>query len=458
MLFNETDRGLLWRIWSLAWPMVVYNMLEMTVGLVDLVMVRSFGPSATAAIGLSRQVTFLVEAAVLAISTGVITLVSQAVGARRSDQIKNVVRQSTLLIVLLGLPTTLVGYFLSGPILVWLGASGATFAHGAPYLRIYFTGLALSWGSFVGAAVFRGLGDARTPLKVALGVSLLNIVLNYLFIFGAGPLPGFQVSGAAMATVAVRGCAAIVYLGLLWHGAGHARLQFAAAATVTGAHPWALDWTLIARILRIGVPMALAGVLRSGSRLVFLAIISASNFGYSLHAAVGVGLLLRNASILPALAFQVSTATLVGQAIGRGNYAEAELLGRRSVQLLALLMVLVVSTIILLAGPLASLFIASPEVARLGTTVLRWFAVAQFFSAVSIGTQGALMGAGDTAPNMRYTLLGQWVVMLPTAYVLLNLADWDPGGPLLAWTLAPLVSLSLVQWRFRTGRWKQVKA
>ena len=68
---------------------------------------------------------------------------------------------------------------------------------------------------------------------------------------------------------------------------------------------------------------------------------------------------MRNASILPALAFQVATATLVGQAIGRGNYAEAELLGRRSVQLLALLMVLVVSTIILLAGPLASLFIAS---------------------------------------------------------------------------------------------------
>ena len=73
-----TSRELFRRIWSLSWPMVVYNLLEMTVGFVDLLMVRPFGPEATAAIGISRQITFLIEGAVIAIATGVITLVSQA--------------------------------------------------------------------------------------------------------------------------------------------------------------------------------------------------------------------------------------------------------------------------------------------------------------------------------------------------------------------------------------------
>jgi Na+-driven multidrug efflux pump len=109
---------------------------------------------------------------------------------------------------------------------------------------------------------------------------------------------------------------------------------------------------------------------------------------------------------------------------------------------------------IILAKPLAVLFIASSETADLGAKVLRWFAAAQFFSALSIGLQGALMGAGDTAPALRYTVLGQWIVMIPLAYVLLNVVGWDPDGPLAAWTLAPAITLALTWRRLRSGRWK----
>ncbi|MFQ5927159.1 MAG: MATE family efflux transporter [Terriglobia bacterium] len=486
-MFDPTDRELFRRIWSLSWPTVLYYLLEMTVGLVDLLMVRSLGQAATAAIGVNRQVTFLVEAAAIAISTGVITLVSQGVGARRQSQVDDVVRQSIGLILLLGIPTTLAGYLLSRPLLVWLHASAETLAHGEPYLRVYFAGIVFLWGNFVGTAIFRGSGDATTPLKLALCVNLLNVVLNYMFIFGAGPLPAFGVQGAAMGTVAARACGALAYLGSLLRGTRHVRLRLGAAGMPETPSPlplsptgergwpeggpsttegekgegvtwWGLDWKLIRRMLRIGVPMALAGVLRNSSRLVFLGMVGATAMGVSFHAAVGVGLQVRLVGILPALAFQVATATLVGQAIGRGEYQEAEALGRRSVQLLALLMLIVVSAIIALAGPLGALFIDSPETAKLGARVLRWFAVAQLFSALSIATQGALMGAGDTAPAMRYTLLTQWGVMLPLTYVLLKAVGWVPDGPLAAWTLAPAISLVLMQWRLRSGRWKLLRS
>ncbi|MCH7685228.1 MAG: MATE family efflux transporter [Planctomycetes bacterium] len=507
MSANPTNRELFRRIWSLSWPMVVYNLLEMTVGFVDLLMVRPFGPEATAAIGVSRQVTFLIEGAVIAIATGVITLVSQGVGARSAHQVDNVVRQSVWLVLLLGIPTSVVGYVLSRPILVGLQASAATVQYAEPYLHVYFAGMVLAWGSFVGTAIFRGSGDATTPLKLAVVVNLLNVVLNYVFIFGAGSLPGFGVMGAAMGTVGARGIGLLLCLCLLLRGTGHVRLRFGtdrphslepdseqegrgsrdstelaevpaavpgttqhtACGGSAGASPSRTEsWTALAtwigfdresmaRILRIGFPMALASVLRNSSRLVFLAIVGGSASGVSFHAAVGIGLQVRLLSILPATAFQAATAALVGQAIGRGDYDEAAALGWRSVQLLAVLTAVVVGSIFALADPIAASMIDSAETAKLGAKVLRWFAVAQFFSALSIGTQGALIGAGDTKPAMRYTLFTQWLVMLPLSYVLLIHLGGLPDGPLAAWTLAPAIALALMLRRLGSGRWKDLR-
>ena len=84
MWFDAAGRQLSRRIWSLTWPLMVANALELVVGLIDLWLVRPFGPAATAAIGVGRQVTLLVEAMAVAISSGVIALVSQGVGTGRA--------------------------------------------------------------------------------------------------------------------------------------------------------------------------------------------------------------------------------------------------------------------------------------------------------------------------------------------------------------------------------------
>ena len=440
--------------------MVVYNLLEMTVGLVDFLMVRPFGSSATAAIGLSRQVTFVVVVVVLAVSTGTITLVSQAVGSGKYGRAGEVVRQSFRLAILFAVPTSLVGMLFARPLLIGLNAAPETLEHATGYLQVYFAGIVFLWANSVGTAVFRGAGNVWTPLKLAIGVNLSNVALNYVFIFGAGPVPAFEVEGAAIGTVIARAFGALACIGLLMVGASGARLR-GDEGDGQRVRWWGWNWALTGRILRIGAPMALAGLLRGGSRLVFLAIVGVGATGVLFQAAVGVGIQLRLIAALPALAFQSATASLVGQAIGRGDYQEVEALGRRSVAMLATIMAVVSGVMFVFAGPLAALFLASPEsgelaAVELGTTVLRWFAVGQFFSALSIATQGALVGAGDTAPAMRYTFLCQWVVMLPLAYLLLTVVGWTPHGPLVAWTLAPMVSLLLTWRRLQSGRWRRV--
>ena len=96
-------------------------------------------------------------------------------------------------------------------------------------------------------------------------------------------------------------------------------------------------------------------------------------------------------------------------------------------------------------------------VAGRGATVLRWFAVAQFFSSLSIGTQGALTGVGDTRPILRYTVVTQWGVLLALASTLLLWVGWVPEGALLAWVVAPVVQLALMQRLFRSGRWRSLR-
>ena len=447
---GAADRDSFRRIWLLAWPTVVYSLLELSLGAADFLMVRGLGRDASAAIGLNRQITFLIEAAALAVSTGVITLVSQGMGADDRRQVDGAVRQSLRLVVLLGVPVTLLGYTASGPLLRLMQASPETLVHGAPYLRIYFLGTVFLWTNVVAAAVFRGAGDPRTPLKLVSVVSVLNVLLNYVCITGVGPIPAYGVAGAALGTVGARAVGTAAYLVLLARGAGGVRLRL---------RPWwDLDWPLVRRLLRVGAWPALAGVLRNGARVVFVGVLGAGVSGAALHAAVGVGLQVRLVAVLPALAFQVAAATLVGQAVGAGQPDRAVTLGNRSVLLLAAIMAGVTGVTILAARPLAALFLADPEVAALGATVIRWFAVGQLFSSLSIGTQGALTGAGATRPILGYTIATQWGVLLGLTVALFVLLGWEPEGALVAWVVAPVLQLVLMQRLFRQGGWRNRRA
>jgi len=439
-----TDREIAGRIWNLSWPTILFSALEASLGLADLLMVRSLGPEATAAVGICRQITFLVNSVALALASGVIAIVSQAVGANRWDTVGQVMRQSFLLVVLAALPVGILGALVSGGLLAALNADGPTIAHATPYLQVCLMGTVFTWSCVVGAAFFRSLGDALSPLKLAVAIACINVPLNYCFIHGLGPLPALGVEGAAIGTIAATICGAIGYF-LLLSRQVESRPEM---NRLTGA-VFSFDRPLLSRILRIGTPMALAGLVRNGSRLVFLMIVGAGAMGMTLHAAVGVGLHMRLFSVLPALAFQVATAALVGQAIGRSEFDEARRLGRRSVQLLAVIMTAVVAAIIVFAGPIAQLLVKEENVASVTVTVLRWFAVAQFFSSLDITLQGALLGAGDTLPNLRYTIITQWLVMLPLTLLASATVDWQLHGAMFAWTVAPSILLVLLARRFR---------
>ncbi len=437
------------RVWALALPTLVYNLLEMTLGMTDLYMVRSYGQEASAAMGLIRQITFLVEATAMAIATGVVALVSQGLGKNDDVQVGEAVRQSMLLIFGCSLVISAVGFVASEPLLRLLRATPETIAHGAPYLKVYFITVTFLGVNSVAAAVFRGAKRPMLPLYIAALMCVINVPMNYVFIHGISPIPERGVLGASIGTAIARGFATVVFLSLLLSAPGAIRLRRNATGKL-------IDLPMIRRMLRVGLPLAIAGFYRNAARVFYLGVVGLSAYGAAFHAAVGVGLQVRLVSVLPALAFQVATATLVGEAIGKRDTEEAANIARRSFLLLAAIMAAVTIVTIVAARPIAAVFLIEREAINLAVPVLQWFAVGQFFSALAINAQGALSGAGDTRPVMRYTLISQWGVLLVLAYVLLR-AGWDPMGPLVAWAVAPVVMLVQVLLRWRAGHWRTTK-
>jgi len=443
------ERTLLATVWQLAWPTVLFSMSQSLLGLVDLFMVRSFGKGATAGLGFSLHLLMLVSTGALAVSMGTITLVAQFTGAENTKGASRVAGQSILMMFALGMLAALPGVLLSGRMLVLLGARGMALVYGKPYLMLMFWGGALFMVNFSVFAIFRGAGDTLTPLKIGLAVNVINIIGNWLFINGVGPFPMMAVAGAAVGTLVARFLGAVIGVSLLASGRYVVGIRFDGAKG-------RVNLPLIRRMLRVGLPAAIQGFFRNGARVLFLSIVAGSTLGATATAAYTIGGRLRMVTVMPALAFQVAAAALVGQSIGSGDLKRAEGAGWEAVKLCTLIMIPVTVLLCVFARPLVGIFQGDPEVIDVGTKMMYFFAVGQFFTAVAIVSSGGLVGAGDTRPALYYTIVSQWMIMLPLAWVLMRLG-LDPVGAWIAWFIAPIIQAVLTLLRFRSGKWKHIK-
>ncbi|MFB3785876.1 MAG: MATE family efflux transporter [bacterium] len=441
---ERLDSALLGRLWEMAWPTVMYSLMETGVGLVDIYFAGYLGPEAVAAIGFSRQIFLVLMIGTLSITTGTITLIAQNYGARRFADASAVAYHSLILALLSGILFGAAGYALAHVSLRLLGAEGEVLRGGTAYLKVLMGGVIFLMINYTTNAVFRAQGDTKTPMKIATVSNGLNIVFSYLLIFGWGLIPAFGVMGAAGATLLARliGASWAVWILLNPTRAVH----FAVRAR--------FDWALFRRILDIGLPSGFSGFFRNGARILFFSILAATTRGADAVAAATVGFQIRMLVVMPALAFQVATAALVGQSIGARRMKTAEAYGWTSIAFCTAVMGAASLLIFAASGPVMRFFSDSAALHDLGIWALRFIALEQFCNGVAIVVSGVFTGAGDTRPPLRFTILSQWLLMLPLAYGFTMFSSLDFFGPWIAWALAPLVQLLLTLAHFIRGRWK----
>jgi Na+-driven multidrug efflux pump len=227
-----------------------------------------------------------------------------------------------------------------------------------------------------------------------------------------------------------------------------------------GASPVALsvagpqfDRELLTQLLRVSTPLIARRVSQGLATFPLLAI--TASFGSATVAALEVGRRVRNIANSTSWGLSIASSTLVGQELGAGEESEATAYGTQIITLAAVVHLFVAAGVILLAEPIATIFVDDPAAVALSATFIAVSAVSLVAMGVDGSATGALRGAGDTRIPFYASLIGLYVFTLPVAY-LGTVTALGETALYVALVLETGVPAAVTLWRFRTGKWRAV--
>ena len=435
------------QLFRLAWPSLIENLLQTMLGVVDLIFVGKLGADAIAGIGLGTQLMFLLQVLYMGLAVGNTALVARAIGAKDTHEAERIAKQSLVLVALVSLGIGIVGFFFADTIVGMTGAEKDVMAIGGGFLRIMSTFSIVLGVMFIGSGTLRGSGDTRTPMMITGFINVINIVLDYLLIFGNFGFPQLGAVGSAVATTSARAIGAALILYVLFKRGSILKLSWRGG--------WGLHRDAIARIVNVGGPSAMEQFFMQLGLLVFGLL--AVSLGTKDYAAMQIAFNISTFSFLPAFAFGVAALTLVGQSLGAKNPLRAEQSAIQALKSGTLWMVLMGIGFFVWRNFLVSIYTTDPEVIRLGEMCMVFVALAQPFQSISIVLGQSLRGAGDTRSTLIYTFVGVWFVRVAFGYLIGIVLGFGFFGMWFAWIGDFIVRATLVWLRFATGKWKTIK-
>ncbi|WP_313693109.1 MATE family efflux transporter [Halorarum halobium] len=435
---NLLDRRKGEEAFDLAVPQMVTGGMRTLLRAADFLMVSLYaGGAAVAALEFGFQYYFIPFGLALALTSGTISVVSRLKGAGDHGEANFVIKQSLWLALLVSVPITVCSYFFAEELVGVLSNDARTVELGGAYLRIVMYSVAFRFWSMIAARALAGSGDTRTPMYVRLLTLPTNIALNALLIFGLAGFPELGIRGAAWGTTAANVLAGVIFAGTLLSG------RYSVRFPVRGKQ-W--DWGHARELVRVSLPLAGTRLSRTFGRFPFLFILGL--LGTNVVAAYAIGRRVMLLALMPAWGYSTASSTLVGQALGAGDEAEADDYGWQTLRLALVTQLLIAAGIFLAARPLAAAF--NSEDLPLTVTFIRVFGLGVAGFSVSRTMRGALRGAGDTRWPLYGGLISTYVVRLPVAVLALPVAYSVTvfAGPLatslgLPETVVPLPGLGL---------------
>ena len=444
-------------ILALAWPTVLEQILNTATQYVDSAMVGRLGAAATAAVGTTTTLSWLIGSSVSALGIGFLAYIAREIGANRRENAARAAAQSVLAVLASGLLFTALALSLSGRIPVWMHAEEDIRPMASRYFFIIYSPMLLRSATIIFGTALRAAGDTKTPMKINLMTNIINVALNYLLIYEPAtvrlfgltvtlPGAGLGVEGAAIATavsIAIGG--ARMSLALWRHPILSPR-----------GHSIRPDWTVLKPCLRVALPAALQ---RFGTSFGYVAFSSMINtLGTVSTAAHTIANTAESAFYIPAYGMQNASATLSGNAYGMRDKQYMREISRMLLTIEVLLMMLSGALLFTFAEKMMSFFTPDAEVIRLGAKLLRMVALSEPLYGVAIITEGILQGVGDTMSAFVFNIIGMWGVRVTGTFIVIRLLGMDLTA---AWgcMIAHNVLLCVMLWvRFVCGRWNPLNA
>lgn len=444
--FPEHKKGGYAEVWHIAYPAVLTMISHTVMTFIDAMMVGRLGPTELAAVGLSGTLTWGLFSFFNGLVNGVNTFVAQDYGAKRFDNIGRMTWQGVYFSLISGVILVFISIY-DSELMRLLGPAEDVQRIGASYLGIRLWGGVFIVLYMCFSAFLRGIGDTRTPLKIVIFINVLNVIGDYVLIFGKFGFPRLETDGAAYATVGASAVGAIIFFLVFVSKKSDGR--FSTRRT------WRARSDLMVRLSRVGLPIGLQWLLDMASFIVFSALIG--RIGTIELAASTVGLRLMHLSFMPVFGVSIAATTLVGQYIGSKEIASATRSGHTAVKMSMFYAGAIALLFLAVPHELVMLINQDPKVVSLGSAILRVAAIFLLFDSMGISSNGCLRGAGDTRWAMFVGVSYAWFVFLPLAYVG---AIALKGGAVGAWAGATvyIIALGLTYFfRFRNGKWKSIK-
>jgi len=440
-------------VWKLAWPTMLQNIIGGLQGIIDHAMVGNYvGYVGNAAIGVSWQIFLVVIVFISSLFTGMGVLVARFTGADEPDKVNRTVYQAFLTaLMMVGFILAPLGWLLSPVLLDLVNATAEVQAEALPYLRTMFV---FSFGMllfFMFSGALRSAGDAQTPMRLGIAMTLLNIALNVVLIRGLGPIPALGTLGAALGTVIAGAVVSVYALANLFAGrwvvAFHRGMQ------------WGPDWAIIRELFRFGLPTGIQGVAMNVGGVLLLAFIGSLAASAQAQAAYVVSYTQLFSFITwTSVGIMGATAAVAGQNLGAGRPDRTA----KSVNVaagfgLSLAAAIGVAFLVLPSQLLSIFGMDDPIVLELAVELLRYLAVSGLFITVALAYTGGLQGTGDTKSPMYISIVSQLMIPLGMCWAISTVSTLDPHEIWLAIVVGHFSRASLSILAFRRGRWRDIR-
>jgi putative MATE family efflux protein len=409
------DRRLIRReVILLAWPVVLQSLLRTLMFLVDTAMLGNYGTRekaelATAAMAVIGPIGHTMAMVLGALGAGALATVARATGAGDRARQEGEVATAFAMGLIVSAALVAPAMFLI-PQAVGLFRLDAA-ARGPAMSYLFFIGAAVPFMILesIGSSALRGAGDTRMPMIFGIAANLLNVVGNYVLIFGTFGAPEMGVAGAGLSTAASLAVQALLTVAWMRAPGAAARLPFAWWRGVTREST--------ARLLRVTAPATVEPLLLQSGFLLFIGMMA--TLGAGALAAHRTAVAIESIAFMPGFGFSIACGAIVGQCLGARRPERAEEGFRVSARLA--FGVMATTGVVFLAGAdllVRALVTLPPEAERAAATCLRVSALELPFLALAMVLGGALRGAGDTKTPMIVAAVGVWLIRIPLSYVL----------------------------------------
>jgi len=407
--------------------------------LTDIYWVGRLGTVPVAAITLFAAIAWVLGSTNQIVGTGSVALISRRFGEREYEATRDVIRQTLLLKFSLATVMGIVGLLVIRPVLSIMTSDPETLEQAMIYGRIRLIGLPFMFSSYSFYTALRGVGDAPKAMYIMLLSTGLNVGLDPLFIFGFD----LGIAGAAYATVLSAVIAVAVGVVVLASGRSNITVP------IWGRfHP---RFDVMLRILRIGVPAGVNGILRSTAHWLVTALVA--GFGTVVVAAYGISGRILELGILFAVGLELGASAIVGQNLGARKKGRA-----REAVIKATLLVLGLTGVLgalefVFAPQILGIFTNDPDVVVAGLLLVRIFAAAQIMIAMHIVLSSAFWGSGHTWPPTIVAGVVEWGIQIPLILFVIHVLEGTEQGVWWTMLIASAVEVLMTYIWFRRGHW-----